>query len=243
MLNKPNAAPTEQERDLAGDDQPSANQFGSGTDLGRDRSYDLVQPTVNDWDHQSPEVIEHYYAQAESDFFGIVDDYLDQANLAGERYKSFSVAHSRWRFWITIATGFLALINISASLQLFHPPLGPNISAWTVPAILSAIAAIYASALTVAGNIESLLNNHEKAAGFHESRDLALNRYREYRFKWFYYVEAYGKTGRACINAGRLYRQLVDSDQELRRKWKQLTQVQGRNAGEAGVKVAGGGAN
>jgi hypothetical protein len=41
------------------------------------------------------------------------------------------------------------------------------------------------------------------------------------------------------MNAGRLYRQLVDSDNELRQKLKQLTEVQGRGAGEAGGKATG----
>jgi hypothetical protein len=75
--------------------------------------------------------------------------------------------------------------------------------------------------------VENFFNRGEQAAGFRETRDLLLSRYREYSSKWLYYVEAYGKTPTACINAGQLYRQLVESDQELRQKIKQLTEVQG----------------
>jgi len=109
----------------------------------------------------------------------------------------------------------------------------------TLPAVLSAIAALYAGGLTVAGTVENFLNKGEKAAGFRESHELLLSRYYHYCFKWFYYVESYGKTGIACMNAGRLYRQLVDTDHELRQKLKQLTEVQGRGAGQPGGRPVG----
>ena len=89
---------------------------------------------------------------------------------------------------------------------------------------MNAIAALFAGGLTVAGNVENFFNKGEKAAGFRESRDLLLNRYREYCFKWLFYVEAYGKTGKACMNAGRLYRQLVGSDSSGARCWRSWRQ-------------------
>ena len=213
---------------------PPGDQFGPDVELQRDSNYDLVQPSSEDWEQQSKEVIEKYYAQAESDFFRIVNDYLDQGNLAAERYKIYFAGHARWRFWTIIATGGLAVINVCAAFDLLQIPLSSSVK---LPAVLNAIAALYAGALTVAGNVENFFNKGEKAAGFRESRDLLLNRYREYCFKWLYYVEAHGKTAKACVNAGRLYRQLVDADQELRQKLKQLTEVQGRGPGETGGKV------
>jgi hypothetical protein len=189
----------------------------------------LVQPSPDDWKHQKPEVIARYYAQTESDFFGIVNDYLSQANSATNLYRISSLSHRRWRFWIIIATGMLAAINVCAALELLKIPLWKETS---LSAILSGVAALYAAGLTVAGNVENFFNRAEQAAGFRETRDLLLNRYREYLSKWLYYVEAYGKTPTACINAGQLYRQLVDTDQELRQKIKQLTEVQGPTAGK-----------
>jgi hypothetical protein len=111
----------------------------------------------------------------------------------------------------------------------------------TYPIALNAIAALYAGFLTVAGNVGNFLNSGEKAQGFRESRDLLLDLYREYCFKWFYYVDAYGSnSAMACFNAGRLYRQLVDTDRGLRQKLKQLTAVQGRSVGEGGDKQRAG---
>jgi hypothetical protein len=229
----------EQQRSLLS--LPPGGQFGPGAELRRDSDYELVQPAAEDWGSQSQQVIEHYYAQAESDFFRIVNDYLDQANLAAERYKSLSAAHANWRLSMIIATGVLAAVNVCAAFDLLKIDLwGSSPHAVTLPVVLNALAALYAGGLTVVGNMENFFNRGEKAAGFRESRDLLLNRYREYSFKWFYYVEAYGKTGKACMNAGRLYRQLVDADQELRQKLKQLTEIQGRGAGEPGGRPAGG---
>src|SRR5262249_20697989 len=101
----------------------------------------------------------------------------------------------------------------------------------TVSQILTAITALCAALLTVVGNVENFLNLGAQAAGFREARDLLLSRFREYYSKWVYHVDAYGKTPTPCMNAGRLYRQLVDSDQELRQKLKQLTEIQPRQPG------------
>jgi hypothetical protein len=185
-------------------------------------NYNLVQPSPEDWESQDPQTIAQYYAQTESDFFSIVDSYRQQANDAVAAYRDAARSDGRWRFWTIIATGILALINILAAVQLLRD--GPQ---W-IPVLLSAAAAVYAGCLTVAGNVENFLNWSERAAGFRESRELLLSQFREYSSKWVYYVEAYGKTPKACANAGQLYRELVDSDQGLRQKLKQLTEVQGR---------------
>jgi len=78
------------------------------------------------------------------------------------------------------------------------------------------------------GMASTSMSRGEQAA---EARELLLSRYREYSSKWVRYVEAYGKTPTACINAGQLYRQLIDSDQELRQRIKQLTEVQDQLGG------------
>jgi hypothetical protein len=202
----------------------AARQSSTLPEGSKQVSYHLVQPSAEDWKNQEPEVTARYYDQTELDFFAIVNDYLNQANWAAERYRSSLLSHRRWRFWIIIATGILTAINVCAALALLEKPFWGEISP---AAFLSVVAALYAAGLTVAGNVESFFNRVEEAAGFREMRDLLLNRYREYRSKWLYYVEAYGKTPAACVNAGQLYCQLVDSDQELRQKIKQLTEVRG----------------
>jgi hypothetical protein len=157
------------------------DQIDPFAELQRDDIYDLVQPGVQDWEQLSPEVIEHYYKQAETDFFRIVNDYLAQANVATQRYKQFSVAHSRWRIGMIIAGGLLAVINVCAALEFFHQIPGVAITGVDgilrpVPlaGMLSATAAVYAGALTVAATAENFLNRAEKAAGFRESRELLL---------------------------------------------------------------------
>jgi hypothetical protein len=192
-------------------------------------NYNLVQPSLEDWQSQDPQTIAQYYAQTESDFFSIVDSYRQLANEAVAHYRGAARSHGRWRFWMIIAIGILALINVLATMQLLKEGSPP----W-MPALLSAVAAVYAGCLAVAGNVETFLNWSERAAAFRESRELLLSRFREYSSKWVYYVEAYGKTPMACVNAGQLYRELVDFDQDLRQKLMQLTEVQGRGKQSSG---------
>jgi hypothetical protein len=187
-------------------------------------NYNLAQPSLEDWQSQDPQTIAQYYAQTEADFLSIVDSYRQQANEAVAAYRDADRSRRRWRFWIIIAIGILALINVLATMQLLKEG-GPP---W-LPALLSAVAAVYAGCLAIAQNVESFLNWSERAAAFRESRELLLGRFREYSAKWVYYVEAYGKTPKACVNAGQLYRELVDSDQDHRQKLKQLlTETPGR---------------
>jgi hypothetical protein len=191
-------------------------------------NYNLVQPSLEDWEGQDHKRLAQYYAQTQSDFWYIVDGYRNQANDAVAAYRDAARSHGEWRFWMIIATGILALINVLAAVQALKE--GPQ---W-IPALLSAVAAVYAGCLTVAGNVESFLNWSERAVGFRESRELLLNKYREYSSKWVYYVEAFGITPKACVNAGQLYRELVDSDQDARQKLKQLIEVRGRGQQSSG---------
>jgi hypothetical protein len=195
-------------------------------------SYHLVEPSLEYWKNQGSEVIARYYEETQAEFDYIVEDYRIQANAAATLYKSYLASYRCWRFWIIIATGMLAAINVCATLSLLSevPPLWGTTKV-TVPALLSGVAALYAASLTVAGNVESFYNRAEDAGRFREMRDLLLSRYREYSSKWLSYVVAYGKTPTACINAGQLYRQLVDSDHELRQKIKEW-QVQGPKGGK-----------
>jgi hypothetical protein len=200
---------------------PRSDPASFGLDIGQEwrRSGDQVaEPSLEDWKHQDRKVVARYYAQTENDFFGIIDDYVAQANVHTRQYQRCAQSNARWRFWMIMATGGLAVINVLAALDLAKQ--------WEpAPRYLSVLAAIYAASLTVAGNAENFFNWAEKATGFREARDLLLDRYHEFRAKWIYCVEAYGRTPKACMNAGRLYGQLVDSDQKLRQKLKQLTET------------------
>jgi hypothetical protein len=190
----------------------------------------VTEPSLEEWKHQDRKVVARYYTRTEGDFFGIIDDYVEQANVHTRQYKLFAQSNARWRFWMIMATGGLAIINVLAALDV--------IKQWEPASrYLSMLAALYAAGLTVAGNAENFFNWSEKATGFREARDLLLDRYQEFRSQWIYCVEAYGRTPKACVNAGRLYGQLIDADQKLRQKLKQLTET--RRPGQLG-KPAGG---
>ena len=95
-----------------------------------------------------------------------------------------------------------------------------------VPAALAtampAVAVLYAGCLTIAQNIERSLKKADEASTLRDQRELFLNQYREYSSKWVNYVEAFGEAPTAYRNAGRLYKELVDSDQALRQQLRHL---------------------
>jgi hypothetical protein len=195
-----------------------------GLDIGQEwkrSGSQVTEPSLEEWKHQDRKVVARYYARTEEDFFGIIDPYVEQANVHTRVYKRYARSNARFRFWMIMATGGLAIINVLAAL-------GDTKQWGPASHYLSVLAAIYAAGLTVAGNAESFFNWGEKATGFREARDLLLDRYQEFRAKWIYCVQAHGRTPKACVNAGRLYGQLIDADQELRQKLKELTEIRPR---------------
>jgi hypothetical protein len=190
----------------------------------KDISYHVTEPSLEDWKNQKEEVIIKYFRQTYDDFFGIVNDYIDQANTATALYKSCLRSHRTWRVATFVGTGALTLINGWIAVD---PLNNFGIGAIRLPVLLSSIAAVLAAWLTVSGNVEAFLNKRDEATVFLEIRELLVSQHREYSSKWVCYVDAYGRTPMAFINAGRLYGKLVDSDQQLRQKIKQLTKVKG----------------
>jgi hypothetical protein len=182
--------------------------------LSRD---DLVEASLEDWEKQSPEVRERYYKQTEVDFFAIVDSYLEDLNSATVRSLKALRSSRRWQIGLTIATGLMTIVNGFVAKD-------PK---WTwVPTALAtampAVAVLYAGCLTIAQNVERSLKKADEASTWRDQRELLLNQYREYSSKWVNYVEAFGETPTAYRNAGRLYKELVDSDQILREQLRQL---------------------
>ena len=189
----------------------------SKRELSRD---DLVEASLDDWEKQSPEVRERYYKQTEVDFFAIVDPYLEDSNSATVRSLKALRSSRRWQIGLTIATGLMTIMNGFVALNLKDDKW-----AW-VPAALAtampAVAVLYAGCLTIAQNVERSLTKTDEASKWRDQRELLLNQYREYSSKWVNYVEAFGATPTAYRNAGRLYKELVDSDQILREQLRQL---------------------
>ena len=183
------------------------------------------EPRESHWRNQTEEDRERYLKQISDDYFHIIDDYLIYANSCVKEYNKLSGFHGHWRKWTIIATGGLAAVNVLSAFELISKIefLGLRLTS-----ILTTIAAIYAVALTVAGNLENYFNAGEKAAGFRESRELFLTRYRKYWLRRVDLVQSFGFSPEACVNAGKVYTELVESDKDLRGKVLSLTEIQAR---------------
>ena len=99
---------------------------------------------------------------------------------------------------------------------------------------MPAVAVLYAGCLTIAQNVERSLKKVDEASNWRDQRELLLDQYREYSSKWVNYVEAFGGTPTAYRNAGRLYKELVDSDQILREQLRQLESPSSKAARNSG---------
>jgi hypothetical protein len=237
---KPDAGPNARSRTTANKVNKTSIADASGTNERTGKRPERPtrsagnEPQESDWKNQSIEDRKRYLTQIQLDYFSIVDDYLAYANLCVKKYNWLSDFHGLWRKWTIIGTGGLAGLNALAAFELVGKV--DVTKSIRLASILSAIAAIYAVGLTIAGNLENFFNAGEKAAGFRESRELFLSRYREHLYKWVHFVESFGFSEKACINAGRIYYELVEGDKDLRSKVKDLTEVMARGGGDTNGK-------
>jgi len=192
---------------------------------------ELLDHTEVQWEAAGQELRAAFIEHVGTDYLAILNEFMDYADAATDNYRRLSSVNAKWRKWTIIATGGLAAVNSIAAFDLVGKiTLSEPNNRITVPAMLSAMAALYAVALTVAGNLENFFNAGEKAAGFRESRELFITTYRAYVWRWKVQVEAFGATGKACVNAARLYGRLIRTDRELRVKVKELTETQASRA-------------
>jgi len=225
-------APSKQRRH---DDEPETAKLGRSADSlfrnprghGRQRQGvpEVVEPSQEFWEKQEPASIADYLKKTASDFFDILDDYREEANKAADKYWK--------RFEITRA---LACINYRGD----RCPGGDQWRRGTDSALgrhnsfhidLCLGCALRRSPRGCCQH-RKLPQQRQQATNFRESRELLLSRHREYYLKWLYYIEAYGESPMACVNAGRLYCGLVNSDQELRQTLKELAKVRHANDGK-----------
>jgi len=172
--------------------------------------------------------------EAREEALGLIDDYYDtlldefvaSANAFVDEYKDHSRLAKRWRFWLIVLTGGLALLNVLATSW---PDTTPT---RYIRADISFAAAVYAVLLALATNIESFHNYADKKLSARDSRELFLDAYREFDMLRLTYVYPFKTTPQACANLNALYRRLVVKDAELRRKLKQLTTTGGPAAGQ-----------
>src|SRR5262249_51000689 len=136
---------------------------------GKELSRDFVEPSLEDWKNQAPEVREKYYKQTYVDFFAMINSYREDANSATRLSLEALKSSRRWQLGLTIATGLMTMINGFVALKL-HPEWG-----WVLAALataMPAVAVVYAGCLTIAQNIERSLKKADEASTLRDQREL-----------------------------------------------------------------------
>lgn len=182
------------------------------------------------WAGQDDTTREQVCQQVDEYYETLLDEFRVSANQFVEQYKGDSKNGRRWRFWLIVLTGGLALLNVLASSW----PDGP--SSAQVRTYMTFAAAVYAVLLALATNIESFHNYADRKLSARESRELFLDAYREFEMLRLTYVYPFGYSPQGCFNLHALYRRLVAKDAELRRKLKQLTTTSDRASTGQGPK-------
>jgi hypothetical protein len=181
------------------------------------------------WASLDDESREQCYDQLATYYGGLLEEFRVSANQSVAQYLGFSRLGQRWRLWLIVLTGLLALLNVLATSW-------PDaLDGKDVRGYISFAAAIYAVLLALGTNLESYSNFADKKLGARDSRELYLDAYREFEMLRLTHVYPFGYSPQGCFNFHLLYRQLVEKDVELRRKLKQLSETNERGA--AGAKT------
>ena len=139
--------------------------------------------------------------------------------------ESINRKFRHWRIWIISLTGVLAVLNLLiayATPAALDPAL--NIAFWLLLSRYLPIAtALFAAIVAIFATLEGFHKYRDRAQSFHEVRDLLLDAKEEYTMLWQVCVDPFGKEPAACINASRLYKNIVVKDRDLRSAVKKLT--------------------
>jgi hypothetical protein len=177
----------------------------------------IPDATLEYWAGQDDDARADACEQLNEYYETLLDEFRTSANEFVAQYKDNADLGRRWRFWLILLTGGLALVNVLASSW----PDG-----WDgaqVRGCMTFGAAVYAVLLALATNVESFHNYADKKLSARDSRELFLDAYREFEMLRLTHVNPFGSTPQGCFNLHALYRRLVAKDAELRRKLKQLT--------------------
>ena len=177
----------------------------------------IPDATLEYWANQGDDARASACEQLDEYYETLLDEFRTSANEFVSQYKDNSDLGRWWRFWLILATGGLALVNVLAS-SWPDSLAGKDVRGW-----MTFGAAVYAVLLALATNVESFHNYADKKLSARESRELFLDAYREFEMLRLTHVNPFGSTPQGCFNFHALYRRLVAKDAELRRKLKQLT--------------------
>ena len=179
----------------------------------------LTEADETYWNSRPPEERVEYLKQLDAIYKALLNEFLTSANLCVRMHRKLARRHRFWRIGLITITGGLAILNLLAALSPSPDPL------WWSKNILIISAAIYAAILTLFSNLENFNNFLERSQAFRESREIYLTAYREFERRWHVYVRPFGDGAEACVNATVLYREVVERDESLRSKFKEITET------------------
>ena len=194
-------------------EEPEADKQGTNVGI----ISDLTEQTEEFWESRSQEERRHYYMQIDSNYHTIVDEFFNLADDSVDRFQVFSKSNTNWRWAITILAGMLAILNVVVA----YTAKSTNIWLEQLPLM----AAVFASIIAIVTNLENLNKYGDRAQAYREVREVLLNAAREYEMLWHIYVRPFSDSPQACINAAKIYKQIVSKDQEIRGQTKELTKT------------------
>lgn len=178
---------------------------------------EICEQTEDFWIHQSQEERRHFMEQIDLSYHTIVNEFFETADLSTDKYLKFSKSNKRWRRWITVLAGMLAILNI---LVAYTTTLQKEIFP-----LLPLLAAVFASVIAIFSNLENLYKYADRAEAFGDVREISLNAAREYEMKWHVYVRPFIDNPKACMNAAKIYQQIIEKDQEIRGQTREMTHI------------------
>ena len=185
--------------------------------IGIQIEQELAEQTEEFWANQSQKDRRHYYSQIDLNYHTIADEFFKLADMSVDRFSEFTKSHITWRRWVTILTGGLVILNLIAAYTV------GSTNPWLKH--LPLVAAIFAAIISIYCNLENLYKYAERAQAYREVREILLSAAREYEMLWHVYVRPFSDSPMACVNAAKIYRQIVEKDQEIRGQAKELTKI------------------
>jgi hypothetical protein len=187
---------------------------------GIDINQELAEQSEEFWASRTQKERRHYYSQIDLNYHTIVDEFFKSADNSVDKFRSFTKSHVKWRWLITILAGVLATLNI---IVAYTAKLDDVV--WLKYLQLPLVAAVFASIIAIVSNLENLNHYADRAQAYREIREMALNAAREYEMFWHIYVRPFSDSPKACVNAVKLYRQVIEKDEEIRGQTKELTKA------------------
>jgi hypothetical protein len=174
---------------------------------------DFLLPDLAHWTAQTPEARKIFIATLAERYAELLTEFLEDANGSlrtsqrGQRY------YRLFRISMLFIAACLAGANVSAASATDAPYHSELL--WG--------AAILSIAMGAIANLETLYEPFKQMTANRETRDMYVDVYRSFRFKWYRFVEPFGESDRACVNAQHLVDEIVTADRIIRRKVRELT--------------------